>query len=154
MANHRSSLLFCLVAAVATSCKCCPDLVVTQHIVTWDTTNKSAHTRIENVGNAAAGPFMVYVDGEETPESANHRPQVRHSRDFLAPGDSFELHSDFLPLAHPDNQQLSNVHHLRVIVDPKSMVKECKEDNNERTAAVGPGSNPVSAAMRNVAGSR
>jgi hypothetical protein len=115
-----------------------PDLVVTEHAVNWTASQKSATTRVANVGNDPAGPFLVYVNGEEDPESANHRPQVRHPVPGLAVNAAVELVSDFLPLSHADNHLLANVRSVRVIVDPKSSVAEFDETNNERTVGVGP----------------
>ena len=49
----------------------------------------------------------------------------------LAAGESIFLAADFMPFEHPDNFNLANVHSIRVIVDPKNMVDESDETNNE-----------------------
>ncbi|VAX32735.1 hypothetical protein MNBD_NITROSPIRAE02-1490, partial [hydrothermal vent metagenome] len=85
---------------------------------------------IANIGNKDAGTFMVYFNGDEDPESPNHRPQVRYNIPGLAKGAAITLDADFAPLAHPDNNYLRNVYKITVLVDPKGMVKESNENNN------------------------
>lgn len=136
MAKRRPWLFLLLLTPSAVSCVGGPDLVVTEHAVTWTSIQKSALTRVANQGDTAAGPFLVYVNGEEDPESSNHRPQVRHSIPGLAVGGSVDLVSDFAPLAHVDNHQLANVRSVHVFVDPKNMVVESDETNNEQTVVV------------------
>ena len=111
---------------------CAADLVVKNVNVIWDDANKKADAQIANEGNKDAGNFMVYFNGEEDPESANHRPQVSHNVLGLAKGEYIVLNADFAPLAHPDNYNLGNIYKIRVIADPKGMVRESKEDNNEK----------------------
>jgi hypothetical protein len=109
---------------------CLPDLTVTKLDVTWNNTGKIAVARIRNIGNANAGPFLVYFNAEEDPVSHNHRPQVRKNLFGLHKGASTELTADFAPLAHPDNANLANVKKIAVFVDAKNMVKELNENNN------------------------
>lgn len=109
---------------------CKPDLTVTELDVTWDDADKIAVAKIKNIGDANAGPFMVYFNGEEDPVSPNHRPQVRENLPGLDKGASIELTANFAPLAHPDNMNLANVKKIVVLVDPKSMVQESNENNN------------------------
>lgn len=125
-------LLFALVG-------CAPDLVVRDLDVTWDEVNKEAKAEIANIGNKDAGNFMVYFNGDENPESTNHRPQVRHNVPGLAKGASAILEADFGPLAHPDNNHLGNIYKIRVLVDPKGMVEESNENNNVKEFAISQG---------------
>ncbi len=111
---------------------CKPDLVVTNLDVTWDAGNKKAKAEITNIGNKDAGAFLVYFNGEEDPISPNRRPQVSHNIPNLAKGNSIVLEADFAPLAHPDNNNLGNVKSILVIADPKNMVEENNENNNEK----------------------
>lgn len=119
-----------------TMCKCppCPDLVPSAS-VRWDDNAKEVVVTIHNTGSGTAKSFMVYVNADENPVSQNHRPQVSHKVDSLAGCSSITLPlSDFLPLAHPDNFNLTNVFEITVLVDPKNMVAECTgcgENNNE-----------------------
>jgi hypothetical protein len=73
----------------------------------------------------------IYFDGEEEPVSPTRRPQVRKDVPHLAKGDSIPLEADFAPLGHRDNNYLGNVKKIRVLADPKGMVKEKNENNNE-----------------------
>jgi subtilase family serine protease len=111
---------------------CAPDLVVKNLAVNWVAADKRAKAEIANIGNKDAGNFMVYFNGEEDPVSPNRRPQVSHNIPNLAKGNSIVLEADFAPLAHPDNHNLVNVKKIRVLVDPKNMVKEKNENNNEK----------------------
>lgn len=115
---------------------CAADLVVSDLTVNWDNTNKKAVAEIANIGNWDAGEFLVYFNGDECPVSQNYRPQVSHSVPELAKGTSIILNSDFAPLAHPENNNLGNVYKITVLVDPKNMVKESSENNNEKSASV------------------
>lgn len=130
-------LTFFLSVAIA---GCTPDLVVKDSSVDWelDSPNKRAYAKAEiaNVGNKDAGNFMVYFNGEEDPVSTNHRPQVRHNVPGLAKGSSIVLEADFADLAHPDNQDLGNVKKICIFVDPKNMVNEKDENNNEKCIPV------------------
>ncbi len=121
------ALTFILLSALV---GCAPDLTVKQLDVTWNAADKKASAEIENIGNKNAGNFMVYFNGDEMPESANHRPQVRHNVPGLNKGASTILEADFAPLAHPDNNNLGNVNKITVLVDPKGMVNESNENNN------------------------
>jgi hypothetical protein len=117
-------------------CPKCPDLIVSA-TVTWDNTNKLVNVTVTNIGNAAAGNFMVYINADENPVSLNHRPQDTRNVNGLAAGASIPLPvSDFTSLAHPDNNNLHNVYAITVIADPKNMVAECDslgEINNQVT---------------------
>ena len=111
---------------------CTPDLTVDKLEVVWDGPEKKAKAEITNIGRRNAAEFMVYFDGEENPASSNYRPQVRHNIPSLAAGGSIVLEADFAPLARPENNNLENVKKIRLIVDPKDMVKESNENNNEK----------------------
>jgi len=124
---------------------CAPDLVVKDLQLNWDPeplpplgsgVNKKAKAEIANIGNKDAGRFLVYFDGEEDPVSPTRRPQVSKDVPHLAKGDSIHLEADFAPLAHRDNNYLENVKKILVIADPKGMVKEKNENNNEREIPV------------------
>jgi len=115
---------------------CKPDLTVKDLNVTWDAANKKAEAKIANIGNKAAGNFLVYFNGDENPESPNRRPQVSHIVPGLAKGASIILKADFAPLAHPDNNNLGNVYKITVLVDPKGMVKESNENNNVQESPI------------------
>ena len=108
------------------------DLIVTDLSVAWDDMSKEATAEIANVGNKDAGEFMVYFNGEENPISPNRRPQVREKVSGLSKGNSIILKADFAPLAHPDNNNLENVYEILVLADPKNMVEESDENNNEK----------------------
>jgi len=124
-------LLLVLLVALA-GCK--PDLTVTNTQVTWDTTAKKARATIANVGTKDAGPFLVYFNADENPVSQNYRPQVTHNVTGLAKGESIVLQADFAGLARPENSYLRNVYRITVIADPKGMVDEANENNNEGEA--------------------
>lgn len=124
------AFILCFLAIFLTGCA---DLVVSHVEVNWSGANRTARAEIANVGNRRAGPFLVYFDADENPVSQNHRPQVRHQVDGLAPGASVQLEANFAPLAHPDNHDLANVYQITVIADPKKMVKEWDEANNTRS---------------------
>jgi hypothetical protein len=115
---------------------CVPDLVVKNLDVNWDVSNKKARAEITNIGNKDAGNFLVYFNGDENPVSPNRRPQVPHNVAGLAQGDSVVLESDFAPLAHPDNNNLGNVYKITVIADPKNMVTESNENNNNKEVPI------------------
>lgn len=134
VAVRKILLIVGLFAFAFVACK--PDLIVKDVTVTWDATCKKATAEIRNIGNAHAGEFMVYFDGEESSVSPNHRPQVRHNVPGLARGASIVLEADFAPLAHPDNNNLGNVHSILVIADPKNMVDEIREDNNQMMMSI------------------
>ncbi len=121
------AFIFIIAAALV---GCAPDLVVKNLDVTWNAVEKKASAEIANIGNKDAGTFMVYFNGDEDPESPNHRPQVSYNIPGLAKGAAITLDADFAPLAHPDNDYLRNVYKITVLVDPKGMVKESNENNN------------------------
>ena len=131
----RNALLLSIACVAMISLVGCPangpDLKVICHDFVWDAARKEAKAEIKNIGAADAGEFMVYFNGEENPESQNHRPQDRHHVSGLAAGESIFLEADFKLLEHPDNLNLANVHAIRVMVDPKNMVRETDETNNE-----------------------
>jgi hypothetical protein len=111
---------------------CEPDLTVTRLDTQWDAHNKKALVQIKNQGMKDAGPFLVYINGEEDPVSQNHRPQlVEHVRG-LAQNGVYDFTADFAPLAHPYNANLNNVKKIVVIVDPKGQVSESDENNNTK----------------------
>ncbi|MCK4250969.1 hypothetical protein KAX97_05955 [candidate division WOR-3 bacterium] len=128
--------LLALVLFMCAFVGCKPDLVVKNVGVTWDDTHKKATAEIVNIGSANAGEFMVYFNAEEDPVSPNYRPQVRHRVDGLARGTSLILEADFAPLARPENNYLGNVYKILVLVDPKNMVDEIREDNNQMTMSI------------------
>lgn len=115
---------------------CAPDLVVTNLEVAWDGVNKKAEAEIMNTGNMDAGNFLVYFNGDEYPESQNHRPQIRHNVPNLGQGDSIILEADFAPLSHSDNNNLGNIYQISVLADPKKMVSESNEDNNAKRVQI------------------
>lgn len=115
---------------------CKPDLTVQSAAVTWNATTKKATARIANIGQAHAGRFMLYFDGEEEPVSSNYRPQVSFTIDGLAKGQTLERVADFAPLARPENDSLRRIYMIRVAVDPKNMVIESNESNNVREVPV------------------
>jgi len=114
---------------------CAPDLTVRNIDVNWDALNKNASAEIANIGNKDATRFLVYFNGDEDPVSPNRRPQVSHNVPGLAQGQSVVLEADFAPLAHPDNNNLENVFKITVIADPKYMVAESNENNNNQEAS-------------------
>ena len=79
---------------------------------------------------------MVYINLDEDPVSPNHRPQVRKQYENLEPGESEIISEDFSPLEHLDNLYLINVFQITVIADPKSLVDELNETNNEKVIPV------------------
>ena len=116
-----------------------PDLVVDgTPDVDWDLANDKAEVSVtvKNKGDRDAGQFLVYVDADEDPVSSNHRPQLHFTVEQLAAGESITLEDSFIPLKHPANANLANVDEIHVIVDPKSMVKEKSENNNEAKVPV------------------
>jgi len=133
---NRKEVLVPLVLLLLITVACKPDLVVKDVTVTWDAANKKVKAEIANIGDADAGEFLVYFDGDEQPVSQNHRPQVRTSVPGLARGQSMVLDADFAPLAHPDNNNLGNIFQITVRADPKSNVSESNENNNVKSCAV------------------
>lgn len=122
--------LICILTLSILLMGCGPDLIVNNLEVTWDGNNKKAVVEVINAGNRDAANFMVYFNGDEYPESKNHRPQVRHNVPGLGQGDSIILEADFAPLAHPDNYNLDNIYQVTVLADPKQVVDETDENNN------------------------
>jgi hypothetical protein len=123
-----------VLGACALLAACAPDLAVQDVTVQWDATSKQALATVANVGNLEAGEFLVYFNGDEFPESQNRRPQVSKTVQSLAAGASATLQADFAPLAHSDNNFLGRVYQVRVIADPKDVVSESNEGNNEDSA--------------------
>ena len=140
----QARLVALLLVVLLGSAGCLPDLVVKELTVNWDLENNTAKAEAEicNVGNRNAGEFMVYFNAEEQPVSPNRRPQVSFWIVGLARGESVILEANFAPLAHPDNNNLGNVYKIRVLADPKHMVKELNEDNNDREQPIVPGALP------------
>lgn len=114
----------------------CVDLYVSDVEVEWNDNTKIARAEITNKGFPASGEFYVYFNGDEDPVSQNNRPQVVHRVNGLAAWSSIHLESNFAPLAHPDNHNLQNVHRITVIADPKNMVSEWDESNNQGRTVV------------------
>jgi len=110
-----------------------PDLTVINVVVDWDwdTTIKQAKAEIANIGDKDAENIMVYFNAEENPVSPNYRPQLQGSIPSLAIGDSIWLDADFDPLKRSENNYLGNVYKICVIADPKHLIKEKNENNNE-----------------------
>ncbi len=139
MKRIKISVLLCLVAFITVGCfhdrivkKCYIDLTVKNADIVWDQHQRKVKAEIANICSLDAGNFMVYFDGVENPVSNNHRPQVSHNIPGLAGGATITLEADFDPLAHPDNFNLANVYKIRIEVDPKNMVNESNEHNNEK----------------------
>lgn len=124
-----SVLLCCFLAG----CVKKPNLVVQNLQVTWNAQSKTAVATIANTGNASAGSFSVYFDGDENPVSQNYRPQVSVNVASLAAGASTTLNADFGPLARPQNFNLANVHSITVTADPKNAIAESNETDNKAT---------------------
>jgi hypothetical protein len=133
--KHMTHRLFLLIPLFV-SMGCEPDLTVKSLDVTWDGVSQKAAALIQNIGKGYAGQFMVYFNAEENPVSMNDRPQVSLTVDSLAPGASISLGADFHPLASMNNSYLGNVYKIVVVADPKDMVKESNENNNEMEQAV------------------
>ena len=110
-----------------------PDLTVKNLVVNWhwDTTTKRAKAEIANIGDKDAGEFTVEFGGEENPVSLTNRPYKGYNIPSLAIGDSIWLYVDFDLLKHLANNFLGNVYEIRVMADPKGLVKEKNENNNE-----------------------
>lgn len=108
---------------------CTANLVTSEVNVDWDDA-KLAAAKIENLGNKDAGPFLVYFDGDENPESQKRRPQVRHYVPGPGEGESITLQGDFAPLSHPQNSNLDNIYQITVYTDPMGMVDESNENDN------------------------
>jgi len=126
-----------LILLLILGCSTYPDLVVNR--LDWDEVNKRAEVEFTNTGNEDAGEFMVYVNGDEFPQSQNRRPQVRHHVSGLTQGTSMTVQAEFAPLAHPDNNNLGNIYKITALVDPKSIVSESDESNNyARTPVIVP----------------
>lgn len=115
---------------------CAADLTARPPVMQWDATHKTAKAEILNLGTKDAGPFLVYFNGQENPQSTNRRPQVGKNLPGLAVGASTWVEANFAPLAHPDNANLARIEAIKVIVDPKHMVRESNENNNEADAPV------------------
>ncbi len=124
-----------VVAALGMGCVTSrPDLMVAQVTLDWST--KTVAADVANIGNEDAKEFLVYFNGDENPESSNHRPQVSKHVAGLNAGETIHLKADFAPLAHSDNALLARVYMITVLVDPKGMVEEHFEDNNRKRALV------------------
>lgn len=136
--SFLSSILMGVLAVLFFSA-CKPDLVVEGLAVTWTPSERNVSFKVHNIGQQDAGEFMVYVNLEEDPVSPNHRPQHRENVIGLAKGATLEFNDlDLSYLAHPDNNFLGNVYKIVVVADPKSMVAESNESNNEMEEAVSP----------------
>ncbi len=109
---------------------CAPDLTVRDVDPDWDGAAKSVTATIANIGSRDAGAFLVYFYGVENPVSPNHLPMVSRPVTGLARGAAIPVVADFLPEAHPDNNNLGRIYKIKVMVDPKDMVKESNETNN------------------------
>lgn len=121
------SLIICVVFFLF---GCAPDLSVRRLEVNWDNANKNVKADIENQGNKDAGSFRVHIKGVEDPESPTHKPEISRDVANLARHQVTTINADFAPLAHQDNDNLGNIHTIRVVVDPDNIVKESKENNN------------------------
>jgi len=115
---------------------CAPDLYVRHLGVTWDEPNKNVEAEIENRGGKDAGSFSVHIKAVEDPESIRHKPEINIDVAGLAKNKITTVNADLAPLAHPDNDNLGNVHTIRVVVDPDNTVKESKENNNVKEYAI------------------
>lgn len=120
-----------MLGACALLSGCATDLAVQDVTVQWEATFKQAQATVVNLGSLDAGEFLVYFNGDEFPESQNHRPQVRKTVQSLAAGASVILEADFAPLAHSDNEFLDRVYQVTVTADPKGTVSESNEGNNK-----------------------
>jgi len=78
----------------------------------------------------ACGPDLVVKGLTLRWDAANKKAE--------AAGASVTLSADFAPLAHPDNSNLAHVYKMLVVVDPKSMVREVREDNSSKEAPIAP----------------
>ena len=88
------------------------------------------------MGNKESGSFIVYINPDENPESNNHRPQFRKEIESLVPGATSHITlntNDFIEKMHIDNDSLRRVYQITIMVDPKGMVEESNENNNEAT---------------------
>lgn len=131
--------LAALAAALLLGACAGPDLIIDgEPTVDWNLPNDKAEVSfiVKNQGTDAAGEFLVYVDGVESPESTNRRPQVSKKIAGLAAGASTTVTGSFIPLKHPDNGDLSRVYRLKFILDPKEQVSEKDEGNNEKVRDV------------------
>jgi hypothetical protein len=124
-----------LLAGLAIGCLK-PDLVVEGVQVKWDAVDKRVAAQIRNLGGGTADDVDVYFTLSECPASSNYRPQTTHTIPSLGPGETATLESDFAPLARAENANLANVRAVVVSADPKNLIDEGREDNNEKTASL------------------
>ena len=140
-----TSLIVITLILVVTGCCNKPDLTVDPLMPTdiiWaageDGEKVVTNIVIKNIGHADAGEFMVYINAEEDPVSPSDRPQFREHIEGLSAGETMELGPfDFGPKATANNDYLANVKSILVLVDPKGMVSESNENNNETELGLG-----------------
>ncbi|MBI5433947.1 MAG: hypothetical protein HZA52_14040 [Planctomycetes bacterium] len=139
--KFQRSLASCLaiVLVVLSSCgTTTPNLVARGVSVKWQGGLHYAEVYVVNghahqFGGSDAGPFRVYVDGDETPISQNYRPQKAKELAGLAWQDADIFWADFSGVSRQENLHLANVKSLTVHVDPKDEVDESHEDDNTLT---------------------
>lgn len=126
------------IVAFAFFSACNPDLTVESLECSWNSSTdgvKTVDITIKNIGNKEATSFLVYINPDEDPVSGNHRPQFSSEIESLAPNASFTIElgtEDFINKMHVDNDSLMRVYQITILVDPKGMVKESNETNNEK----------------------
>ncbi len=113
-----------------------PDLVVSSHAASFDTSDPSVpkylvEFRIRNVGTAPSPATLVYVDAldpDPQPGTSTQRMQETAYHAALAAGEeSVQLQVAFdLAKMHAED-----VHVVRITADPKAMVTEAFENNNK-----------------------
>lgn len=118
-----------------------PDLTIKDIVVeNWDdeTNRYTATVTIENIGNAVARDFLVYIDAEGPGATSPIFKQYGRGIEVLNAGESIELFVDFetLPITQkPDlggPNNFDEVTRLNVHVDAKGTVVESNETNNDR----------------------
>jgi uncharacterized repeat protein (TIGR01451 family) len=112
-----------------------PDLVATITDKKWDPLNLPGENYIEmaisNIGTKIAVKVPVYSYLEEDPEQRRQRPAGFETViESLAPGESRIITVDYRAINVPATKmQFSNL--VRAIADPKGMIEEIREDNNQ-----------------------
>jgi len=115
-----------------------PNLVANGIDVIWDDTTRAVTGYISNRGQTAAGPFLVYFNATESPESQRDRPQVRKEVAGLAPGERIRFAADFAPLATTRNFHLDHVTAIELLVNPKAQIAEENTADNALLTALPP----------------
>jgi hypothetical protein len=105
----------------------------------FDAASRTVSVTLKNIGNSAAGDFLVYFEINQLTAPDPAKPEAQYSKSVQGLGRGAEIAFGAIQLsdfsARPSIDLATLAHgELIISADAKNMVKECDETNNRQEA--------------------